>query len=52
MSSFDVGDKVLHESLVLVVRGPGRGGCLMVANDRMTVPSIVILKGSTGLGRR
>lgn len=53
MSFFHMDDEMLHESLVmLVVRDPGRGGCLVVANDRMTVPCRVILKGSTELGRK
>jgi len=53
MSSFHVDDEMLHKPLVmLVVRDDGRGVCSAVANDRMTVPGLVILKGSTGLCRR
>lgn len=53
MSFFHMDDEIPHESLgMLVVRDPGRGGRLVVANDRMTVPCRVILKGSIGLGRK
>lgn len=53
MSSFHVDDEMLHKSLVMLVVGdPGRGVCLVIANDGMTVPGLVILKGSTGLCRR
>lgn len=53
MSFFHMDDEMLSESLVmLVVRDPGREGYLVVANDRMTVPCRVILKGSTGLDRK
>ena len=50
MSSFHVDDEMLHESPVMLVVGDsGRGVCSAIANDRMTVLYLVILKGSTGL---
>lgn len=53
MSSFHVDDETLHESPVMLEVGdPGRGVCLAVASDEMTVLHLVILKGSTGPCRR
>lgn len=37
---------------MLVVKDPGRGVCSVVANDGMTVPCLVILKGSMRPWRR
>lgn len=53
MTYFHMDDKMLPKSLVmLVVRDTGRGMCSEVAKNGMTVPCLIILKGSTGLCRR